>query len=85
MRQSIDHSLLSPSGRVSGRAKKAALERMRRELFGDGLPFPTCPQPSQKTRLLRQAKELRALAARGMRPRAFIRDAEALETKAASL
>ena len=35
----IDHSTLSPSGRVSKRIRKAALERTRRELFGDGLPL----------------------------------------------
>lgn len=85
MRPSIDHSYLSPSGRVSRRAKKASDERVRRELFGDGLPMPTCKQPAEAVRLLRQAKELRALAARGMKPRAFIRKAVALETKAAAL
>ena len=81
-RPSIDHSLLSPSGRVSKRARKAAQERVRRELFGDGLPYPTCKQPTQKERLLRQAKNLRELAARGMRPKAFIREAEELEKQA---
>lgn len=81
----IDHSILSPSGTVSKRAGKAALERERRRLFGDGLPHPTCEQPSEKQRLLKQAKDLRDMAARGMRPRAGIKQAQALETQAADL
>lgn len=64
----IDHSILSPSGRVSDRAREAALERNRRALFGDGLPFPSCRQPSERERLLRQAAELETLADRGMSP-----------------
>ena len=82
MRPSIDHSLLSPSGRVSKRARKAALERTRRELFGDGLPFPTCKQPSKAERLLREAATLRDLADRGMRPRAHRKEADKLEALA---
>ena len=82
---SIDHSILSPSGRVSKRARKAALERARRELFGGGLPMPRCEQPTAKTHLLRQAAELRALAARGMKPRTFTKEADYLERMAALL
>lgn len=79
-------ALSSPSGHMSGRARKAAQERLRVALFGrDGLHRQTCPQPSKRERLLRQAANLRDLASRGMRPRAFIRDALALEAEAAAL
>ena len=79
----IDHSILSPSGRVSKRARKAALERTRKELFGpNGLARPSCPQPTKREQLLRQAQNLRALAARGMSTRAFNREAERLEAQA---
>lgn len=37
----LDHGILSPSGRVSRRAEKAAKERVRKELFGPGIPYPT--------------------------------------------
>ena len=81
-RLSIDHSLLSPSGHVSRRAKRASDERVRQELFGDGLSWPTCPQPSERDILLRQAADLRVLADRGMRPRAYRRQAVELEKRA---
>ena len=76
-----DHGILSPSGRVSKRSRAAALERARRELFGDGLKPAPVPQPTEAEYLLRQAAELRALAARGMKPRAYLREAAQLEAK----
>ena len=82
MRQAIDHGILSPSGNVSKRAERAAKERMRQELFGDGLEYPSCPQESKRDSLLRRAKELRELAARGMSPRKYAREAERLEQEA---
>lgn len=82
---SIDHSFLSPSGRVSKRARRASDERTRRELFGDGLEFPRCRQPSERERLLRTAHELRGLASRGMKPRAYVKQAAMLEALAAKL
>ena len=75
-------ALTSPSGRMSRRALKAAQDRIANEL-GPILPAP-CPQPSNTEYLLRQAAELRALAARGMKPRAYLRKAEALEREAKS-
>lgn len=80
-------ALSSPSGRMSKRARAAAQERLRVELFGaGGLARPSIPpQPSEIERLLQHAARLRDLAARGMRPRAFIRDAEELERRAALL
>ncbi len=76
-------ALTSPSGRMSKRAFKAAQARITKELFPDGLAAPSCPQPSKAERLLRQAAELRSLAARGMKPRSYLRKAEALEREAA--
>ncbi len=80
----LDHSTLSPSGRVSKRAQLAAQERTRRELFGpDGLQRPACPQPSRRDVLLRTAAELRELADWGMRPRKYRKEAARLEAEAA--
>jgi len=79
---SIDHGILSPSGHVSKRSRKLALERMRRELFGDGLPFPIYPQPLRSVALRRTAANLRELAARGMSPRKYAREAAKFEAEA---
>ena len=85
IRQSIDHSILSPSGRVSKRARKAAMDRATAELFapwGGHLPRPCGPaQSSEKDRDLQQAARLRDLAARGMCRRKYTKEADALEAK----
>ena len=85
---SIDHGILSPSGRVSGRARKAAMQRERVRLGWDQLFADLVPglpaQPSERESLLRQAAELRELAKRGMKPRAYLKAAIALEARAAS-
>ena len=83
----FDHGILSPSGHVSKRARKAALERARVDIFGpQGLKRPGLQkQPTEKEALLRQAHELRALAARGMKPRAYLKEAIRLETVARDL
>ena len=82
----IDHSILSPSGRVSKRAEAAAKERTRRELFGEkGLERPTVPQPTEAESLRRRAAELRSLAERGMKPKAYARKAAELEARADEL
>ena len=79
-------ALSSPSGRMSKRAKAAAQERIRQALFGpEGLQRPQAPQPSQRTRLLREAKNLRDLAARGMSVKKFTKEAARLEAEAAAL
>lgn len=76
-------ALSSPSGRMSKRARAAAIERLRVKLFGQqGLKRVECSQPDEKSRLLRDAAQLRELAARGMKPRAYVRHAEELERKA---
>ncbi len=86
-RPSIDHSLLSPSGTVSKRARKAALKREGARLFPPGF-FDKQEQSAEDLALkdreqkLRAAKNLRELAARGMSPRKFMREAERLEREA---
>ncbi len=79
---SIDHSLLSPSGHISELARKAALKRLHDELFPNGFPEPSCPQPTRRETLLRQVAELRGLAERGMKPRAYLKRAIELEIQA---
>lgn len=78
-------ALSSPNGRMSKRARKAANDRLAKMLFGDGLSLKCAtPQPSEKERLLRQAKTLRDLADRGMSTRKFTKEAERLEQEAIS-
>ena len=79
---SLDHGILSPSGRVSKRARKLALERVREELFGKGWTYPTVPQPTEREVMLRRAFDLRELAARGMHPIKYKRLANELERQA---
>ena len=79
-------ALSSPNGSMSKRAREAAQERLRVALFGpEGLKAPQAIQETEKARLMRQAANLRELAARGMSPRKFTKEAEALEAKAAEL
>jgi hypothetical protein len=68
-RPHIDHSLLSPNGRISKRARQAELDRV----FGGENRITTADlraaalaarQPTQAERLLRQPANLRELAAR---------------------
>jgi len=76
-------ALSSPSGRMSKRARKAAERRLSTALFGEGgLAPPHASQGDPIEVLLRRAKELRDLAARGMRPRAHVKEAERLEAQA---
>jgi len=49
------------------------------------LPKPQAKQPAEKERMLQQAKELRGLAERGMKPRAYMKRAEELERQASSI
>lgn len=82
----IDHSGLSPSGRVSKRARKAWQDREAARLFPPGtFPAPTPPQPAPAERLRLNAARLRDLAGRGMSPRKFAREAARLEAEAAAL
>lgn len=82
----IDHSLLSPNGHMSKRARTAALTRETARIFeGVDLTPKLPPQPSKRDRLLQEATRCRELASRGMRPRAFIKQAEMCERQAAEL
>lgn len=82
----VIEDLTSPSGKMSKRARKAAQERNRVILFGpNGLSKPKCPQPTEKETLLRRAAELRELANRGMKPRAYKKEADRLEAMAKNL
>lgn len=80
---SIDHSLLSPSGRVSKRARAAAMRREAAKLFdGVDLRSRDPPQPPRWEVMRRQAAELRVLASRGMGPKKFPKLADRLEAEA---
>ena len=79
-------ALSSPSGRMSKRARKKAENRLSLALFGpEGLQRPVTTQPSKAVKLRRWAAELRALANRGMRPRAYYAKADQLERQANTL
>jgi len=55
-------------------------------LFGkNGLAWPKGPERTEAERLLKMAKELRELAARGMKTKAYTKKADALERQAAAL
>jgi hypothetical protein len=89
-RPSIDHSILSPSGRMSKAAREAAMKREASRLFPPG--FWDKPQESedgkkkkQAERLIRTAQTLRDLAARGMRTRSYLQEADKLDARAAAL
>lgn len=71
----------SPNGRVSKRSSDAASARLGKDLFGDYLPPEPTPDESPEANL-RRAKELREAAGNGLRPRAFVKEAERLEALA---
>ena len=80
----VDHGILSPSGHVSKRSRKAALERARVELFGEkGLATLSAPQPTGVEYLFKRIGELEGLANRGMSPRKHRREAAKLLEKVA--
>ena len=71
---------------MSKRARNAAEKRLAVALFGqDGLIPAQRPDADPKESLLRRAKELRELAARGMSKRTFTREAERLEAQAEAM
>lgn len=88
-RPSIDHGLLSPSGRVSKRARNAALKREGERLFPPGYfsveVDPVKQRIDRITALERYAKELRDLADRGMSPRKLRAEAQRMEAEAYEL
>ena len=91
---SIDHSLLSPSGHMSKRAREAAIRLDEKRIaawFARTYPEPTAEQRAEtKIReeiasLRRSAADLRGLAGRGMSVRKFTNGAEKLEAQANDL
>lgn len=79
-------ALSSPSGRMSKRAREAALRRLHDALFGpDGLKGEPTPQPTEAESLRAHAKRLRELAARGMSVRKFTKAAAQAEAQADAL
>lgn len=79
---SIDHSLLSPSGNMSKAARKRTILREASRLFEGVNISPKIEQPTEREYLLRQASQLREVAARGMKPRAYLKRALELEAQA---
>lgn len=74
---SIDHSLLSPSGKISKSALERAKKREHERLFNGIEVGPKLPvQPTEAQALRQKASELYALAARGMKPRAYKKAAD---------
>lgn len=83
-------AIASPNGRTSKRAKDAAVARLSLALFGpDGMPEPSCAQPTRAERLRREAADLRDYAARvasyGHRASKFLKAAAKLEAEADAL
>jgi hypothetical protein len=79
-------ALSSPSGKMSKRAREAANKRLNEKLFGpQGLPAPSARQPSEVQSLRQKAAELKGLADRGMKPRAYAKEAAKLNAKADAL
>lgn len=79
-------ALSSPSGRMSKRSRMAAQARLSVALFGEGGLQRSPPvQPSEREKLVREAKNLREIIARGMNARKFIKRAEWCEARLAEL
>lgn len=79
---SIDHSGLSPSGRVSKRARKEWMDRETARLFaGVDIKGEGPPQPTERESDLLQAQQLEALADKGMCVRRYRRIAAELRAK----
>lgn len=88
----LDHSSISPSGRVSKRARKQAAARLSAQLWPDGCskedicgkaPEPT---PAENAEALRRyARTLRDLADKGVSPRKYLRKAEEMEVEALAI
>lgn len=89
-RTTVDHSFLSPCGRISKRARAAEMDRVfgganlitSGDLYRQRL---AAIQPTEIVRLQRDAARLRQLAAGGMKPRAFTKAADLLDAQIAAL
>lgn len=82
-------AIASPNGRMSKAAHGRAVKQLSDDLFGpggmDAAVAPTVAQPGQVEALMRQAAELRQLAARGMNTKKYMKEAARLEAEAAAL
>lgn len=82
-------ALSSPSGRMSQRARRAAEKRLHAALFGEHCTREDLtgegPEVLPGVALRRSAANLRDLAARGMYPRKYPREAAKLEQQADAL
>lgn len=92
IRPTIDHTILSPSGHVSARARKAALAREDERfatfdawLFREHVKSQAEINAERALSLRRSAANLRDLAARGMKPRAYAKQAAQWEAEAEAL
>lgn len=89
-RPTVDHSVLSPSGRTSKRAREAAIKRTAEKLFPPGYweglkPGEQDKRLAEAKRLRLAAANLRGLAERGMSPKKFAREAARMESEADEL
>jgi hypothetical protein len=86
---SIDHGLLSPSGKASKASRKALEDDYARRVAAWwAAKYPESPdssRPSESARLRAHAARLRELAARGMSVRKFTKEAENAESMADKL
>ncbi len=79
----FDHGILSPSGRVSNRQRKATEARLRANVSAALANVNRAPpQPPKWETLRREAATLRDLAARGMCIRKYPKLATAMEAEA---
>lgn len=83
----VDHSGLSPSGRVSKRARKAWMDVQAARLFPPGywdepIQTPAEANAAKALRLRRSAATLREMADRGMSQARFRKQADALDAQA---
>lgn len=83
----LDHSILSPSGHVSNRYRNRIIKEARENLRAL-LAEVEADREAKRDRVaeqreadLRRAARLRDLASRGMKPRAFAKEAARLEDK----
>lgn len=87
---SIDHSLLSPNGHISKRARAAAMKKEADKLFPAG--YWDKPEESEAEKATRKAetlrltaKTLRGLAERGMNRHRYTYEALKLEEQATAI
>lgn len=66
---------------MSKRAKNAALKTLSTQLFADVQLAPVAPNTDRVAQLQRQVADLRRMAAGGMSPRKFTKQADALQAQ----